>query len=182
MTDGQCRLRVATAEDAESIAALHTKSWRSAYRGSFADAYLDGPIETERRAFWQQRYAHPRAGLWTVLAEDATGTVLGFLSLLADHDPHWGTFINNLHTDPSHKGQGIGRLMMRTAGDHLLHALPRRPVYLFVLESNKAARAFYERLGGEAVERLVTEEPDGSQLPVIRYVWTSVASFVEAVG
>ena len=101
-------LRVATADAAERGAALHAVSWRSAYRGSFSDAYLDGPVETERRSFWRERFQHPRAGFWTVLAEEADGVLQGFLCLLADHDPHWGTLIDNLHARPDRKGRGLG--------------------------------------------------------------------------
>ena len=176
------RLRVATQADAEAIADLHTRSWRSAYRGSFSDAYLDGPIEAERRAFWRERSEHPRAGLWTLVAEDRGGAMLGFVCCLEDHDPHWGSLIDNLHVDPAGKGQGIGRLLMRGAGERLFYALPRRPVYLFVLQSNQAADAFYRRLGGVAAETLAKTEPDGTRLPVIRYAWPSAAAFVTAVG
>ena len=176
------RLRDATPADADALADLHTRSWRSAYRGSLAEAYLSGPIEAERRSFWRQRYDHPPHGLWTVIAEDAEGTIQGFLCLLADHDPQWGTLIDNVHDDPAHKGQGLGRAMMRAAGQHLLYALPRRPVYLFVLQENRGAIAFYDRIGGEQAERLVKTEPDGSQHPVFRYAWPSVAAFVEGIA
>jgi ribosomal protein S18 acetylase RimI-like enzyme len=176
------RLRAATVADADALAALHMKSWRSAYRGSMSDTYLDGPIEAERQAFWRERYRQPRAGLWTVIAEDRPGNMLGFLCALLDHDQTWGTLIDNLHVDPNTKGRGIGRLMMRAAAEHLLYALPRRPVYLFVLRDNKPAQAFYDRLGGEPVEAMMKTEPDGSALAVIRYVWPSVAAFIDGVS
>ena len=175
-------LRVASAADADALAAMHVRSWRSAYRGSLSDAYLDGPIEAERSAFWRTRYAEPPVGLWTVMAEDRAGVPIGFLCLLADHDVHWGTLIDNLHADPDRKGQGIGRSLMRAAGQHLLSALPRRPVYLYVLEANEAARGFYRRMGGESVEALVDTLPDGGRLPVLRVAWPSVAALVDRVG
>ena len=176
------RLRVAGAEDADALAALHAESWRSSYRGSYSDAYLDGPIVPERRHFWRQRYAHPRAGLWSVMAEGPHGELLGFVCLLADHDPHWGTLIDNVHVASGHKGQGIGRMMMAAAAEHLLHQLPRRPIYLTVLESNLPARAFYRRIGGETAEHLVQTVPDGSQVPVLRIAWASPAALAEGTG
>lgn len=182
MDDDAPTLRPATPADAERVAALHVLSWRSAYRGSFSDAYLDGPIEAERRSFWHNRYDHPRAGLWTVLAEAADGSLEGFLCLLADHDPHWGTLIDNLHARPDRKRRGVGRALMRAAADHLLHALPRRPLYLYVLETNVAAQAFYRGLGGRDAERLVTETSDGGRLPVARYAWPSSAALAEAAA
>jgi hypothetical protein len=44
-------------------------------------------------------------------------------------------------------------------------------LYLWVLEENKAARAFYERLQGENVETTSMKNPDGSYSQVCRYVW-----------
>lgn len=180
--DDVCSLRVATMNDADRVAALHAISWRSAYRGSLSDDYLDGPVEAERRGFWRQRCDHPRTGLWTVLAEDAGGVLRGFLCLLADHDLHWGTLIDNLHAHPDHKGRGLGRALMRAAADHLLYALPRRPIYLDVLERNLAAQAFYQRLRGEKADHLVTEMPDGNRQSVFRYAWASPATLAEAAG
>lgn len=175
-------LRVATVDDAERVAALHAISWRSAYRGSFSDAYLDGPVEAERRSFWRERFEHPRAGFWTVLAEEADGVLQGFLCLLADHDPHWGTLIDNLHARPDRKGRGLGRALMRAAADHLIHALPRRPVHLDVLECNEPAQAFYRRLGGVRGDRFVTETSDGGRQSVFRFAWPSPAALAEGAA
>ncbi len=180
--EGGVRFRAGTIDDAAAIADLHTRSWRANYRGSLSDAYLDGPIEGERRAFWQERLRHPRTGLWTLVADDDTQTLAGFLCLLADHDHHWGTLIDNLHVDPARVRQGVGRALMRAAAEHLLFGLPRRPIYLFVLESNTAVAGFYRHLGGEPAEHLVSTEPDGSSLPVIRYVWPSAAAFAGGTG
>lgn len=44
--------REATSADIEGIANLHATSWRFAYRGSYSDAYLDGPVFEERRQVW----------------------------------------------------------------------------------------------------------------------------------
>lgn len=181
MPDEGIVLREAADADADAVAALHAASWQAAYRGMMSDAYLDGPVAGERRLFWRERLRSPRAGLWTLLAEQ-DGALAGFLCLLADHDHHWGSLIDNIHVASALARQGLGRRMMRVAGEHLVYALPRRPVYLFVLDANEAARGFYDRLGGEPAERLVSTEPDGSQLPVTRYVWPSATAFAEAIG
>jgi hypothetical protein len=49
--------RTATAEDSAAVAALHTASWRSAYRGMLPDRYLDVAIDDERAQLWQARLA-----------------------------------------------------------------------------------------------------------------------------
>lgn len=180
--DRGLNLRAALPRDAEAIATLHIANWRAIARGGLSDAYLDGPIEGERRAFWRERLGHPRPGVATIVAEDAGGALAGFACVMLDHDPGWGSLIDNLHVDLGRKGQGIGRLLMRAVGDHLIHALVRPAVHLYVLRSNVAASGFYARLGGQVVEQLDQTEPDGTTLPVIRVAWPSLAAFVDAVG
>ena len=160
---------------------MHAESWRANYRGILSDDYLDGPIAAERRQVWGERLAHPRAGQIVILAERA-GRLIGFVCAFADHDRTWGTLIDNLHVAPTHKGRGLGGGLMREIARHLLHAVPCRPIHLFVLEANHAARGFYDRLGGEPVEHSRKVEPDGSECAAIRYAWPSPARLLEVAA
>jgi copper oxidase (laccase) domain-containing protein len=45
-------LRAATAADARTIAALHAASWRAAYGGILAAAYLERELDADRREIW----------------------------------------------------------------------------------------------------------------------------------
>ena len=164
--------RLATAADSDAVAALHVASWRDNYRGSLSDAYLDGPVETERRRVWRGRLDHPRTGQIVILAETQDGLV-GFVCAFVDHDERWGTLVDNLHVASVAKGRGLGRRLMGRLARHLVHIQSRRPVYLYVLDANQAAQAFYGRIGGEPVEQGRKTEPDGSECAVIRYVWGS---------
>ena len=168
-------LRVAGPGDADRVAALHAASWRSAYRGLLADAYLDGDIAAERRAVWRDRLATAGAGEETILASSGD-VVLGFCCFRIDADPLWGTLVDNLHADPAHRGLGVGRRLLSEAAGRAGAMAPGRPVHLFCLAGNGAARGFYERLGGEVVERRDDAEPDGQRHPVVRYAWPSPAA------
>ena len=168
-------LRIAGPGVADRVAALHAASWRSAYRGLLADAYLDGDIEGERRAAWRGRLAAPEAGDQTVLACSGDA-VLGFCCFRFDADPQWGTLVDNLHADPARRGLGVGRRLLSEVARRADAAAPGRPVHLFCLEGNGAARGFYERLGGDVVERCAHDEPDGLRHPVVRYAWASPAA------
>lgn len=174
-------IRAAGADDADRIAALHVASWRATYRGMLADAYLDGPIEAERRAFWTERLRHPRPDLLTLVAEPTpVAPLVGFVCVLRRHDARWGTLIDNLHVDPARKGAGLGRRLMATLASQLVADGEAGPVHLFVLRANHAAAAFYARLGGEEVEQLIKTEPDGSPLAVSRIAWPSAAALAIA--
>jgi ribosomal protein S18 acetylase RimI-like enzyme len=171
------RFRQATPDDAASMAALHAASWRRHYRGTFADAYLDGPIDRERLQVWTERLAHPRAGQVAILAED-DGGLAGFVCVFLDHDRLYGSLIDNLHVASDRQGLGLGKSLVRRAGDAMLFAVPRRPVYLTVLDSNHPARAFYARIGGKVVEEARKTEPDGSDHLVLRVAWDSPAALI----
>lgn len=181
MTSGHVRFRLARDVDADRIAALHALSWRTSYRGSYGDHYLDGPVDAERRDFWRARMRHPEPGRMVILAEAAEGLV-GFVCALWDSDPRWGTLIDNLHVAPDAKRRGLGLGLMRDVAQHLLEDRPARPIHLTVLEANRAAQAFYDRIGGEPVERRSDTMPDGTVLPVIRYAWASPGRLIEGVG
>lgn len=173
------RLGLARPDDADAVADLHTRSWRAHYRGSLSDAYLDGPIVDERRVFWRQRLQNPTPQLWVRLAiVEGESTPIGFVCALLHHDTRWGTLVDNLHVDPAAKRRGIGRSLMRALGRHLDGMGSAMPVHLFVLQANHAAIGFYDALGGEQVEGLVSTEPDGSTPSVTRIAWHSVAAFL----
>ncbi len=172
------RLRLAVSDDAESIATLHVASWRLAYRGIFSDDYLDGPVESDRRLLWQNRLRDPRPGQIIVLAEDHEGALVGFACGFVDEDPHWGSFVNNLHVTPDQKGSGIGRALMRELGHDFAGTAPERPIYLFCLADNRAACGFYDSLGGHVVERLESVEADGHSYADLRIVWPSPAKLL----
>lgn len=64
------RLRLAGPGDAAVIARLHAASWQAHYRGGLSDAYLDGPVEEERRRVWADRFAAPDPAMSVILAEE----------------------------------------------------------------------------------------------------------------
>src|SRR5689334_9241763 len=101
------RLRVAHAADAEDIARLHAESWRRHYRGAYSDAYLDGDVETDRRSVWTERL-HNRDDRVTTLLAHSRGLLMGFIHVVFDEHPVWGTLVENLHVVRDRQRAGIG--------------------------------------------------------------------------
>lgn len=167
------QFRAATPADAEAIARLHATSWRTAYRGALTDAYLDGPIEAERIAVWRGRFERPDPSQFIVVAEE-DGRMVGFVCAYGGQDEQWGTFVDNLHVIPGYKGLGIGAQLMREVAQWSQAHHPGQGVYLWVLESNAPARAFYARIGGEEAGRDVWSPPDGTPLPKLRIAWRTL--------
>jgi GNAT superfamily N-acetyltransferase len=167
------RYRSATHADAEAVAALHADSWRRHYRGAYSDAYLDGPIHEERRELWTARLTEPSATS-TVLAE-MDGGLVGFVHVVLDADPIFGALVDNLHVRHDIQRIGIGAELMARAAELVMTARPAGPMYLWVLEQNDRAQAFYRGLGGKEADRNASMPPGGGSIVGIRYVWPDPA-------
>lgn len=163
--------RPAELRDAEAIALLHARSWRENYRGEFTDAFLDGDLFGERLRVWQERLRRPPDDQFVQVAL-GDASLLGFVCAFGAHDPRWGSFIDNLHVAHAAKERGIGSSLMRQAGAWLVSHYADVPVHLLVLESNSAARRFYERLGAANAEVFTTETHGGAVVRSCRYTWS----------
>jgi ribosomal protein S18 acetylase RimI-like enzyme len=164
-------LRVAHADDAERIACLHTESWRRTYRGMMTDEFLDGGALENRRGVWHERLGTPAANQYVSVAQEGP-EIIGFICAFADQDPVWGSYIDNLHVVYGRHRRGVGRALMRSAAEWLCRVERDRGVYLWVMEANAAARAFYDRLGATNAGTIELEDPGGGCAPNCRYVWS----------
>lgn len=173
-SSGSIGFRPAHASDCAIIAALHTASWRHAYRGILPDAYLDGAIAEERLALWEKRLSPSGIDRRLILvAEDLRG-LAGFVCVLPDAEPEWGACLDNLHVRPDIHGCGLGRRLFAEAACWLVSREPGRPLHLWVFEANRTARGFYDRFGGEVVAHTVKRMPGGADIASLRYLWRDV--------
>lgn len=174
------RVRTAGPDDAESVALLHADSWRRHYRGAYSDSFLDGDIAADRRCVWTARLAARSSGSTTVLAEDGTGLV-GFVHVVFDDDPRWGSLVDNLHVTHHRRGTGVGSLLLTRAARAVAQRPAGGPLYLWVLEQNTAAQGFYLSLGATRVEKQAVPPPGGVPARLngsparLRFAWPAAA-------
>jgi ribosomal protein S18 acetylase RimI-like enzyme len=161
----------AGSEDVDALAALHVASWREAYRGMLPDDFLAGPVLRDREQLWASRLLPPHDSI-AVIKAMSDGVLIGFGCVLLDGDPIWGADLDNLHVKPGMKRMGIGRQLLSKCRAWIRSKDPARPMYLWVLEANHNARAFYEREDGRAGERRNIPVTAGIYANAIRYSWT----------
>jgi GNAT superfamily N-acetyltransferase len=168
--------RLAEPSDARAIAALHADSWRRHYRGAYSDAFLDGDVAVDRLAVWTERLRRRDRRSCTILAEDESG-LIGFAHTVFDEDQTWGALLDNIHVAHLHQRRGVGsRLLARTARA-VADRAERTGLYLWVLEENVDAQAFYEAHGAKRVERAQVASPGGvpgrlnGSPHKLRYAW-----------
>jgi GNAT superfamily N-acetyltransferase len=166
--------------DVASIAAIHAASWRSAYRGILRDEFLDGDILANRVALWEQRLAPcpPEHFGFIATVDDRP---VGFTFAFGNCEPRWGTMIDNLHVLPNMKSKGLGRCLLTAVCKRALQVYPHAGLHLWVFEQNTAARRFYDRIGGQAVERVIVEVPGGGEGSEWLYVWPTANSMLAAL-
>jgi GNAT superfamily N-acetyltransferase len=177
------RLRTARPGDAHAIAALHADSWQRHYRGAFSDAFLDHDATTYLRQLWTGRLATPDTRARTIVAE-LDEAIVGLAHTILGQDATWGAFLDNLHITHGLKRQGIGTRLLALTAQAVLDWSPASGLYLWVLEQNTDARAFYAARGGACVERGNVSPPDGNiswlnGSPInLRYAWPDPSRLV----
>jgi GNAT superfamily N-acetyltransferase len=136
-------------------------------------------VLADRVTVWTDRLRDADPEQRTILAEDG-GALIGFAHVALDDDPRWGALLDNLHVVHGHKRRGVGsRLLALTAR---LAVDRGTGLYLWVLEQNVEAQAFYEAHGARRVELTPTSPPGGVEGRLsgspskLRYAWADPAA------
>jgi GNAT superfamily N-acetyltransferase len=178
--------RLAGPPDARAIAALHADSWRRHYRGAYSDAFLDGDVAADRLAVWTDRLGRRDPGSCTILAEDESG-LIGFAHTVFDENPTWGALLDNIHVVHPHQRHGVGSGLLAQTAKAVAGRAQQTGLYLWVLEQNVDAQAFYEARRAQRVERAQAVPPGGvpgrlnGSPHKLRYAWDD-PSVLEARG
>lgn len=149
--------------DLDELGRVHVQVWREAYAGHMPDDYLAGLSVEERARLWRSAASDADTAARTLVAHDADGQIVGFISSGPSRDEdaptEWELYAVNL-LERVH-GSGLAdELMTRALGD--------RPATLWVLEDNARAQAFYRRHGFEPEGARTAHE--ATQAPEIRMI------------
>jgi ribosomal protein S18 acetylase RimI-like enzyme len=169
------KFRLAGPANAEAVARLHADSWRRHYRGAYSDAFLDGDVVADRMAVWTDLLREPDPRRCTIVAQDRS--LVGFANTVFDDDSTWGALLDNLHVADGQRRRGIGSRLLALTAQAVIERREGTGLYLWVLEQNVDAQAFYEARGGRCVGRGLVSPPGGiaSRLTgspaKLRYAW-----------
>jgi ribosomal protein S18 acetylase RimI-like enzyme len=161
------RVRTATVDDAAGVAEVHVASWRAAYEGLVPQRHLDR-LETARSA---QTWPTVMAMVDVALVAETDHGIVGFATAGASRDDGAEADVaevSAIYVERAWWRRGIGTALIGGCAIALAERGYRQAT-LWVLESNGAARAFYERLGW-AVDGARERYPLGEETrPVVRY-------------
>lgn len=158
----------ASLDDAVAVAQVHAASWKATYRGILPDSYLDTEVDLERAEYWHSALESQRYPI--IKLARASDRIVGLIALHNDPDDEGYDFtIEHLHLLPAHKGQGLGRYLVKAAAENA-QAKGAASLCLWVFEENVAAIGFYQQLGGVTDAR-GTDKFAGSDAPDRRIGW-----------
>jgi RimJ/RimL family protein N-acetyltransferase len=161
-------IRLATLEDARTIAQIQVEAWQAAYRGLLPGDYLEGFRVEAREAVWQAACGREEAPLWVRIMDEETA---GFCHVTRsrDDDGQGTVEVTSIYLLPQQWRRGLGRELLATVLDYAAEQGFER-ISLWVLVENLAARQFYEALGFRPDGRLKQETGPRFCLNEMRYV------------
>src|SRR5690554_3059228 len=172
------KIRAALASDAQSIADVHTTSWRNTYQNALTAQYLSDVVPQERNEVWASRLDMPKPNQHVVVAEQ-DGEILGFACVYAAENSKWGSYLDNLHVRKAHQSKGIGKSLLIEVSRWCHQQEPIGGLCLLVNQENVKAQAFYKSAGARNAQESVWNAPDGSVVPTYWFVWDKIGSLVE---
>jgi GNAT superfamily N-acetyltransferase len=172
-------IRLATDADVLPMANVHIRSWRETYPGLLPDPMLARLSIAEEAIRWQRTLDHPHESRGTcAFVADQEGTVVGYGSCGEQrtallHDRGFTGEVGELYVLRHAQGQGAGSGLMKAMAAVLLEH-GHGAMSLWVLEQNRAARHFYEGLGG----KLIAEKRAG--LAEVAYGWCDLRTLASS--
>lgn len=155
--------------DASSVAEIHTKSWQFAYEGIVPQDFLDAIDVKKREENWAKGIADDPS-LIRLVAKDNNNSILGFICGLncRDNNPRidgelWAVYVN-----PDKMHEGVGEMLFNSFTAELKDQ-GFTTMNVWVLEKNKIARGFYEKMGGKLSKNTNEIEIGGKKLTELSY-------------
>ena len=167
-------MRPVAPADVERLIDVHIASWRSAYRGQLPDEVLDNLDSTRprRRSLWESFLADKSQPAYIA---ERDGEILGFVHVGPARPPVDRSIgeLYAIYVHPKAWDRGVGRALFVRA-EAALRELGYADAVLWVLETNRRAREFYEAAGWSADGDTKIEELPQVTLHEVRYSRTLI--------
>ena len=150
-------------DDLFAVSRVYEESWRAAYGGLLPQEYLDSIPAGKWVPYLEQ------AGRVSLILLDGD-KIVGAAGCGAGRVPEmagWGEIIS-IYLLPEYWGKGCGKLLFSAVVEQL-EAMGYQDLFLWVLEGNQRARAFYERMGFRPNGTYVDDEIGGMPVREMQY-------------
>ena len=161
-------IRDVKTEDIPQIARTHVQSWQTTYTGQLPQSYLDDLSIPKRERTWTAALQMPQHKM---LVAEHGGIVVGFSSFGPSRDDDCkpkGGELYAIYLKEEYKGRGIGKSLWEETLK-ALNNLGYVEITLWVLDTNRRARDFYEKVGFVKDGKSKTENIGGKEVVELRY-------------
>jgi ribosomal protein S18 acetylase RimI-like enzyme len=157
-------IRRARLEDAAAIAAVHVRTWQSAYEHVFGAERLAGLDLAAREGLARRLATDPESDAFVVEDE---GRIVGFVATGPPEEEGEERELYAIYVLPEAWGTEAGTGLTQAAVE-AMRARHAADAILWVLDDNPRARRFYEREGWYA-DGSAESEYLGLTVPLVRY-------------
>jgi len=173
----------ATENEIAILAVLHVEGWHCAYEGAVDQDFLDSLSVHEREIGWEKWLANPDINAAIAYVNDhpvgfvAYGKIESIPPGQSAIRPQYTCEILAIYILPDYWKQGIGQKLMSYACEQL-KADRHDGMCLWVLDKNKNACAFYEKLGGQRIGKHMIEIGP-SKVKEVCYGWRDMKPLIK---
>ena len=166
-------IRPASVEDARAIAEVHVEGWSWGYRGLIPDEVIEALDVDAREAEWVLGFTERWRDGDGCLVWEHGGRALGFVAFGPAADEHappppGAGEVYSIYLRDDAAGTGVGRELLSAAEGSLIErGFPS--AVLWVMETNRRARRFYEIAGWRSDGARAEHRFGDLALPIVRY-------------
>ncbi|MBL4588668.1 MAG: GNAT family N-acetyltransferase [Alphaproteobacteria bacterium] len=173
----------ASEEEVAILAVLHVEGWHSAYAGAVDQDFLNSMSVHEREIGWEKWLSNPDINAAIAYVQDHP---VGFVSYSKVETmppgqstirPQYTSEILAIYILPDYWKQGVGKALMSYAAEKLKDNR-QSGVCLWVLDKNKNACSFYEKMGGQRIGKHMIEIGP-SKVKEVCYGWRNLKDLIK---
>ena len=168
-------IRKGTPRDAGNIAYVHVAAWQAAYRDLLPAEFLQSLSVEQRQIYWERTLSNVDSPLSISVAENDDDGIIGFVltgpARDVEESENWGE-VMAIYVLEHKWRQGVGWKLWQSALNEL-NSIACKAIMLWVLEGNKRAINFYEKVGFEldtSSKGRKTEQIGELKINELRYV------------
>jgi len=158
--------KVTETDDIDALSRIYALSWKAAYRGIVPQDYLDGLPEN----YWSALLKDSRRESLVILDHGAYVGTSSICPAREETMSGWGEIIS-IYLLPEYFAKGYGGPLLAAATTEL-GRMGFTKIYLWVLEANLRARAFYEKHGFVSTSEKMLLNIGGKDFIEMRYAYS----------
>ncbi|MGE4313411.1 MAG: N-acetyltransferase family protein [Pseudobdellovibrionaceae bacterium] len=152
----------ASEKEAGILGVLHVEGWHGSYDGIVDADYVQSVTAEMRESQWTEWMKDPDMEVWIAYVANHPVGFVSFGTVKTNPPgnsairPLYSSEIYGLYIIRNFWGQGVGRALMQKAALRLKER-KHTSLCLWVLEKNKNAIGFYEKMGGQRIGKQMRE-------------------------